>query len=143
MYLDTIDSEHQRLQPDKLATDEAQAALARIEQYDSRSMYCREHAQPNERIFLSGQQALVRLLLSQAELDRSNGVRTAGFVSGYRGSPLGGVDRELVKAKAVLENANIRFLPAINEDLAATALIGTQRVESDPQRLYDGVFGMW
>jgi len=143
VYLDSIDSERQRLQPDKLAADEAQTTLSRIENHDSRSMYCREHAQPNERIFLSGQQALVRLLLSQAALDRSNGIRTAGFVSGYRGSPLGGVDRELVKAKSVLENANIRFLPAINEDLAATALIGTQRVETDPQRLYDGVFGMW
>jgi indolepyruvate ferredoxin oxidoreductase len=92
---------------------------------------------------MSGQQALVRLLISQAALDRSVGIHTAGFVSGYRGSPLGGLDRELIKAKKFLEKSDIRFLPAINEDLAATALIGTQRVESDPKRLYDGVFGMW
>jgi indolepyruvate ferredoxin oxidoreductase len=106
-------------------------------------MYSREMAGSNERLFLSGQQALVRILIAQVALDRSAGIQTAGFVSGYRGSPLGGLDRELVKAKDILEQSNIRFLPAINEDLAATALIGTQRVESDPKRRHDGVVGMW
>jgi indolepyruvate ferredoxin oxidoreductase len=95
------------------------------------------------RVFISGQQALVRLLLAQAAADRAAGTKTAGFVSGYRGSPLGGLDQELGHAKALLAESDIRFQPAINEDLAATALIGTQRVEADPTRRYDGVFGMW
>ncbi|WP_445177882.1 indolepyruvate ferredoxin oxidoreductase family protein [Pseudomonas sp. McL0111] len=149
MYIDSIGPERQRLQPDQdpsrtsAGESEAVASLRPVRNYDNSSMYSRDNTEPNEHIFLSGQQALVRLLISQAALDRSVGIRTAGFVSGYRGSPLGGVDRELVKARDVLEKSNIRFLPAINEDLAATALIGTQRVESDPKRRYDGVFGMW
>ncbi len=124
------------------ANAQAQASSLRIQHYDSRAVYAQDAA-PGERIFLSGQQMLVRLLFTQAALDRANGLRTAGFVSGYRGSPLGGVDRELMKASGALEKSDIRFLPAINEDLAATALIGTQRVETDPNKRYDGVFGMW
>ncbi|AKU21013.1 indolepyruvate ferredoxin oxidoreductase family protein [Massilia sp. NR 4-1] len=92
---------------------------------------------------LSGTQALVRMLLAQAEKDRRDGLATAGFVSGYRGSPLGGVDQELWRAGALLKAADVHFTPAINEDLAATAIIGTQKVASDPERLHDGVFAMW
>ncbi|MDX6584315.1 MAG: indolepyruvate ferredoxin oxidoreductase [Solirubrobacterales bacterium] len=95
------------------------------------------------RIFLTGTQALVRLALTQSALDRRRGWNTAGFISGYRGSPLGMVDQQLWKASQALDEAGIRFLPAINEELGATAVLGTQRVESDPQRTVDGVFAMW
>jgi len=94
-------------------------------------------------VFLTGTQALVRLLLMQKRLDERAGLKTAGFVSGYRGSPLGMVDQQLWKAKKFLEKAQIEFLPAINEDLAATAVLGTQRLALDPQRRVEGVFGMW
>jgi indolepyruvate ferredoxin oxidoreductase len=111
--------------------------------YHAASVYSRGITEPHGRILLNGQQALVRLLLAQAAADRARGLKTGGFVSGYRGSPLGGLDRELWSARELLEQAQVRFLPAINEDLAATALLGTQRVESDPARRVDGVFGMW
>ncbi len=94
-------------------------------------------------IFLTGTQALVRLLLMQAALDRAHGVASAGFVSGYRGSPLGGVDKQLWRAKARLDAARVSFLPAVNEELAATAVLGTQRVERDPERTAEGVYAMW
>src|SRR5471032_2923688 len=95
------------------------------------------------RIFLTGTQALVRLVLMQRQLDRAAGLNTAGFVSGYRGSPLGMVDQQLWKGRKLLESHDVRFLPAINEELGGTAVLGTQRVESDPERTYDGVFAMW
>ena len=95
------------------------------------------------RIFLTGTQALVRILLAQRELDRAQGLNTAGFVSGYRGSPLGMVDQQMWKAKKLLDAADVRFLPAINEELGGTAVLGTQRVEADPERTVDGVFAMW
>ncbi len=95
------------------------------------------------RIFISGTQALVRILFDQARRDRQAGRNTAGFVSGYRGSPLGGVDLELWRATSRLEDTGIEFLPAVNEDLAATAVLGTQQVETNPDRTVDGVFAMW
>ncbi len=95
------------------------------------------------RIFLTGTQALVRLLLMQRALDAAQCLHTAGFVSGYRGSPLGMVDQQLWKAQALLDTAGIRFLPAINEELGGTAVLGTQRVEMDRERTVDGVFAMW
>ncbi|HYF60152.1 MAG TPA: indolepyruvate ferredoxin oxidoreductase family protein [Burkholderiaceae bacterium] len=94
-------------------------------------------------VFLTGTQALVRLPLMQRALDERRGLRTAGFVSGYRGSPLGMVDQQLWKAKPLLDAAGVRFLPAINEDLAATACLGTQRVALDPKRTVDGVCALW
>jgi len=94
-------------------------------------------------VFLTGTQALVRLLLMQKAQDERQGLKTAGFVSGYRGSPLGMVDQQLWKAKKFLEKAQVNFLPAINEDLAATACLGVQRVALDPKRTVDGVFAMW
>ena len=94
-------------------------------------------------VFMTGTQALVRLLLAQKALDERDGLKTAGFVSGYRGSPLGMVDQQLWKAKKFLDAAQINFLPAINEDLAATACLGVQRVALDPKRTVDGVFAMW
>lgn len=95
------------------------------------------------RIFLTGTQALVRLILMQRQSDRAANLNTAGFVSGYRGSPLGMVDQQLWKAKKLLASHNVRFLPAINEELGGTAVLGTQRVESDPEKTVDGVFAMW
>ncbi|MDQ4136042.1 MAG: indolepyruvate ferredoxin oxidoreductase family protein, partial [Pseudomonadota bacterium] len=101
------------------------------------------YAADRERVYLTGTQALVRIMLAQSTLDRRRGLNTGGFVSGYRGSPLGGVDQEMWKARALLETANIQFQPAINEDLAATAILGTQKVETDPDRSVDGVFSLW
>jgi len=95
------------------------------------------------RIYMTGTQALTRIVLDQARRDRAAGLNTAGFVSGYRGSPLGGVDLEMWRNKALLQENNIEFLPAVNEDLAATAILGSQQVETDPNRQVDGVFGLW
>jgi len=94
-------------------------------------------------VFLTGIQALVRLPLMQAALDRARGLNVAGFISGYRGSPLGGLDQALWKARTMLEAGNIEFLPAINEELGGTAVLGSQQVESDPDRTVDGVFALW
>jgi indolepyruvate ferredoxin oxidoreductase len=94
-------------------------------------------------VFLTGTQALVRLMLMQRQRDAALGLNTSGFVSGYRGSPLGMVDQAIWKAGPRFGEAGIRFVPAINEELAATQVLGTQRVESDPERTVDGVFALW
>ncbi|PHM44536.1 2-oxoacid ferredoxin oxidoreductase [Xenorhabdus mauleonii] len=93
--------------------------------------------------FVTGTEALVDLLLAQAGMDETHNLSTAGFVSGYRGSPLARLDQVLWQHSKELIQANIRFQPAINEDLAASALIGTQKVETDPDKQVSGVFGMW
>ncbi len=95
------------------------------------------------RIFVSGPQAIVRLLLMQKALDRRAGLSTAGFISGYRGSPLGGLDLNLLRAEAALEANDIFFQPGLNEDLAATAVWGAQQAEMRGEGRYDGVFGLW
>ena len=95
------------------------------------------------RVFLTGTQALLRIVLDQRRRDRAAGLDTAGFVSGYRGSPLGGVDQEFARNADLVAAHDIRFLPAINEELAATAMIGSQQVETDPARGVQGVFGLW
>ena len=95
------------------------------------------------RVFLTGTQALVRALLTQGRLDRERGLNTAGFVSGYRGSPLAGVDLTLWKAQALTDANRVRFLPAINEDLAATAVMGTQQAGLRADRKVQGVYAMW
>ncbi|MCF8199797.1 MAG: indolepyruvate ferredoxin oxidoreductase family protein [Sulfuritalea sp.] len=95
------------------------------------------------RAFLTGTQALVRLLMLQHQRDALEGLNTAGYVSGYRGSPLGGLDQALWKAKPHLAQNKIVFQPGVNEDLAATALWGTQQVNLSPGAKHDGVFGMW
>ncbi|TFW31565.1 indolepyruvate ferredoxin oxidoreductase family protein, partial [Massilia horti] len=94
-------------------------------------------------IFLSGIQALVRLPMIQRQRDLAAGLNTAGFVSGYRGSPLGGLDDNLWQAKPHLEANNVKFVPGVNEDLAATAVWGTQTVDLIGPAKYDGVFAMW
>lgn len=96
-----------------------------------------------ERIFVSGTQALVRLCLMQHERDRQAGLNTGGYISGYRGSPLGGLDQQFTRARKYLEARNIKFHSGLNEDLAATALWGTQQAELRGEGKYDGVFGMW
>ena len=94
-------------------------------------------------IFLSGIQALVRLPMMQRLRDQAAGLNTAGFISGYRGSPLGGLDENLWKAKKQLEAHHVQFVPGVNEDLAATAVWGSQQVDLIGPAKYDGVFAMW
>lgn len=95
------------------------------------------------RVFISGNQALVRLPLLQREMDQKVGLNTAGFISGYRGSPLGGYDSALWKAKDLLAEHQITFQPGVNEDLAATAVWGSQQLKSVPDPSVDGVFSIW
>ncbi|MDO6679306.1 indolepyruvate ferredoxin oxidoreductase family protein [Shewanella sp. 4_MG-2023] len=95
------------------------------------------------RIFINGNQALVRLPLIQAQLDKNQGLNTAGYISGYRGSPLGALDSYIWKAKKRLDQHNITFQPGVNEDLAATAIWGTQLLDTIPEPNVDGVFAMW
>jgi indolepyruvate ferredoxin oxidoreductase len=95
------------------------------------------------RIYLSGVQALVRLPLMQKLRDAAAGLDTAGFVSGYRGSPLGGFDLELWRARKHLEGAGVKFTPGLNEDLGATMVWGTQQTGLFPGAKHDGVFAMW
>src|SRR5580692_8569803 len=96
-----------------------------------------------KRIFLSGIQALVRLPMLQRERDRMQNLNTAGFISGYRGSPLGMYDNALWRAKSFLQAQDITFAPGLNEDLAATAVWGSQQVGLFPGAKVDGVFGIW
>lgn len=98
---------------------------------------------PSGQVVMSGTQALVRIALEQARRDKHNGRQSAGFISGYRGSPLGGLDMELWRQPDLLADHHIEFLPAVNEDLAATAMLGTQQVESDPAKTTGAVFGLW
>jgi indolepyruvate ferredoxin oxidoreductase len=95
------------------------------------------------RVFVTGFQALVRLTLMQKERDRRAGLNTAGYVTGYRGSPLGTLDQQFARAGAVLKRNDVVFHPATNEDLAATALAGSQQAELRGEGRFDGVFGMW
>lgn len=125
--------------PVELEGSFASAAGITLDDYALADRYRRDQG----RIFLTGTQALVRIALRQAELDRRDGRHTAGLISGYRGSPLGGVDQAIWQAKAAMDEHHIDFVPAINEDLAATMMLGCQQVETDPDRQVDGVFGMW
>ena len=107
--------------------------------------YTLEHkyTRTDGRIYLSGVQALARLPLLQRLRDQAAGLDTAGFISGYRGSPLGGFDLELWRARKHLEAAKVKFTPGLNEDLAATMVWGTQQTHLFPGANVDGVFGMW
>ena len=94
-------------------------------------------------VLLNGTQALVRLMLMQRARDEAAGLNTAGYVTGYRGSPLGAVDVQMSRAAEVLTKAQVTFQPGLNEDLAATALWGSQQAELRGEGKYDGVFGLW
>jgi indolepyruvate ferredoxin oxidoreductase len=98
---------------------------------------------PSGRVYMNGTQALVRLLIAQKARDESAGLKTEGFVSGYRGSPLGAVDQELWKNRQLLEEHKVHFQPGLNEELAATSVWGTQMVSLDPKARVDGVFALW
>jgi indolepyruvate ferredoxin oxidoreductase len=97
----------------------------------------------SDRVFMSGIQALVRLVLEQRRLDRGRGLDTAAFVSGYEGSPLGGFDLELGHAGRRLEEEGVVFTPALNEEMAATAVAGTQLLRQIPGHHHQGVVGFW
>ncbi len=94
-------------------------------------------------VLLNGTQALVRLMLMQKARDRAAGWNTGGYVTGYRGSPLGAVDQQMTRAGADIKAADIHFNPGLNEDLAATALWGSQQAELRGEGRFDGVFGLW
>ncbi|MCC2111836.1 MAG: indolepyruvate ferredoxin oxidoreductase family protein, partial [Hyphomicrobiales bacterium] len=96
-----------------------------------------------QHVYLSGTQAIVRLCLMQRARDEAAGLATGGYVTGYRGSPLGGIDQQFWRAAPVLRAADVHFQPAINEDLAATALWGTQQVAMRGEGRVEGVFGIW
>lgn len=102
-----------------------------------------KYVQEEGEVFLSGNQALVRLPLQQRVRDARAGLNTAGFISGYRGSPLGRLDMELWQVGDLLKKSCIHFQPAINEDLAATAVWGTQQTANFPGARVSGVFGIW
>jgi len=101
------------------------------------------YEQMTGRVFLTGTQALARIPLMQKIRDEAHGLDTAGFVSGYRGSPLAVLDKELWSIRDHLKTKKIEFIPAVNEELAATAVLGSQQVETDPKRQVEGVFGLW
>ena len=102
-----------------------------------------KYALDKTRAYMTGIEALVRLPMLQHQRDKVRGLNTAGFVSGYRGSPLGGVDQAMWQAAPFLKRHNIYFQPGINEELAATAVWGSQQTNLFTGARYDGVFGMW
>src|SRR3546814_282987 len=102
-----------------------------------------KYALDRGRVFLTGTQALVRLPMLQRQRDLAAGLNTAAFVTGYRGSPLGGVDQQMTYARRFLEKHHIRFQPGVNEDLAATAIWGSQQLDLFGDSNYDGVFALW
>ncbi|MBY4677548.1 indolepyruvate ferredoxin oxidoreductase family protein [Marinobacterium arenosum] len=110
-----------------------------LDDYALEDRYTRQEG----RVFITGTQALVRLPLMQRQMDIRDGINSAGLISGYRGSPLGGYDQELWKAGKLLKEHAIEFVPAINEDLGATMVLGSQQVETDEDKTVDGVFGLW
>jgi indolepyruvate ferredoxin oxidoreductase len=125
------------LQDDKARSDAAAPVTPRPVTLDDK------YARFDGRVYLTGIQALVRLPILQQRRDREAGLNTAGFISGYRGSPLGGYDLALWGAKKHLEAHNIHFQPGTNEDMAATAVWGSQQLGLLPGQKFDGVFGLW
>jgi indolepyruvate ferredoxin oxidoreductase len=126
--------EHPRLHRPRWAVTPATAPIPRLD-----DRYSAERGLA----LMSGIQALVRLLIEQRRLDASRGLNTGVFVSGYPGSPLGGLDREIIRARDHLEPLGVVFEPGVNEELAATAVNGSQLIEQLPGRTRDGVAGFW
>ena len=108
-------------------------------EYDLKQVFARERG----RLYMSGIQALVRLPMMQRRLDKAAGLNTAGLISGYRGSPLGAYDQQLWRAEKTLKEHDVIFQPGLNEDLAATALWGSQMHAAYGPTKADGVFGIW
>ena len=110
-----------------------------------------KYTEKSGRIYLNGLQALVRIPMMQHDLDKAAGLKTATFISGYRGSPLGGLDQAIKQAKRFTADHDIKFVPGVNEDLGATAVWGSQQLNLSPTLKtegviapkYDGVVGMW
>ena len=102
-----------------------------------------KYALESGRVFMTGVQALVRLPLMQRQRDVAAGLNTGGYITGYRGSPLGALDQQLWQAKRFIEKNHIHFEPGVNEDLAATAIWGSQQLNLFPDGNYDGIFSMW
>ena len=102
-----------------------------------------KYALEEGRIYLNGTQAIIRLALVQSRLDQARGYATRGFVTGYRGSPLGGLDQAMEQAKSAVQAAGIVFIPGVNEDLAATSVLGTQQINVVEKADYEGVFALW
>jgi indolepyruvate ferredoxin oxidoreductase len=102
-----------------------------------------KYTQHGGRVFISSNQALVRLPLDQARRDRAAGLKTAGYISGYRGSPLGVYDSALLAAQKLLDAHDIRFAPGLNEELAVSAIRGTQELQWFGKSAFEGVFGLW
>src|SRR5687768_496156 len=102
-----------------------------------------KYALDETRQLLTGTQAIVRLMLTQRARDVKAGLNTAGYVTGYRGSPIATLEAAMLRAKGILEPNHIKFMAGLNEDLAATALWGSQQAELRGEGKYDGVFGIW
>jgi indolepyruvate ferredoxin oxidoreductase len=102
-----------------------------------------KYIQADGRVFITSNQALVRLPLDQKRRDRAAGLKTAGYISGYRGSPLGVYDSALWAAQKLLDSHDIRFMPGLNEELAASAIRGTQQLQWFGKSQFDGIFGLW
>lgn len=94
-------------------------------------------------VLLNGTQALVRLTMMQKARDTAAGLNTAGYVTGYRGSPVGAIDMQMERAEKQLKASDVKFSPGLNEDLAATALWGSQQANLRGEGTHDGVFGFW
>ena len=101
------------------------------------------YRQQSGQVYMSGVQALARIPMAQIRRDRAIGLNTGGFISGYRGSPLGLLDNTLTQAQPYLDQYNIRFQPGVNEELAATMVWGSQQLHLSKKAQYDGLVGMW
>ncbi|HAZ35749.1 MAG TPA: 2-oxoacid ferredoxin oxidoreductase, partial [Acidimicrobiaceae bacterium] len=113
--------------------------MSLLDDYKLEDRYRADHG----RAFLTGIQALARIPIQQLRVDRTKGLNTAAFVSGYQGSPLGGFDVEVARAAALVPDLAIVNQPAVNEELAATAVMGSQLAAEQPDCRYDGVLGIW
>ena len=124
---------------EKQAPSETQTAQSQLAEFKLEDRYTVEAG----RVIMSGIQALARLPLDQQRADKRRGLNTAGLITGYRGSPIGVLDFVLEGIPGLLKDHHIRFIPAVNEDLAATAIMGSQTVNLLPEPKYDGVCGIW